>query len=423
MNQTTGTASLDLSFVRAQFPAFAHHETGFWAHLENAGGSYVPRQVVDLLAELFAHFKCQPAWDFGPSVAATEAMDRARTVMAELFNAGQDEIHFGPSTSQNTYVLAHAMRPMWNDGDEIIVTNQDHEANSGAWRRLDRTGITVREWRVDPQTGCLDLADLVPLINQRTRMLAVTHASNIAATINPVREMADMIHAVGGHLVVDGVSYAPHGLTDVKAAGCDVYLYSSYKTYGPHVGMMYTDADLLARMTNQGHYFKQGDPVAYLTPAGPDHAAIGATAGIADYYDELHRHHFGSSTASRFERTRELFDLFGAHEQTVIEPLIDLINAAPDVHLVGAPVADHSVRAPTVAFHTPRQSSESIYRALIDAKVSCGFGNFYAHRLMEALGLDIDDGVVRLSAVHYTTDEEVARACEVLDQVFSSRLG
>jgi len=408
--------TLDVDFVRSQFPSFAHPEVGRWAHLENAGGSYCPHQVVDLVTDLFAHAKCQPSWDFGPSAAATEAMDRSRTVMAELFNAGPDEIHFGPSTSMNTYVLANALRPMWRDGDEIVVTNQDHEANSGAWRRLAQTGIVVKEWQVDPVTGVLDEADLDELITDRTRLVAVCHASNIAATINPIRSVADRVHAVGGHVVVDGVSYAPHGVVDVEELDCDVYLYSAYKTYGPHVGMMYTRASVLEQMTNQGHYFKEGHPGGYLTPAGPDHAMIGATAGVADYYDVLAEHH-GITAASRLERAKALFALFGAHEESLMAPLLQLIGSKDGVSLVGAAEADHQVRAPTIALHSERVSSAAIYRAMIDAEVSCGHGNFYAHRLMAALGLDEDDGVARLSAVHYNTADDIARACAVLDEI------
>lgn len=408
--------TLDLDVVRAQFPSFAHPRTAPWAHLENAGGSYCPVQVVDLVTELFAHAKCQPNWDFGPSATATEAMDRSRAVMAELTNCGEHEIHFGPSTSQNTYVLARAMRPMWNDGDEIIVTNQDHEANQGAWRRLAATGITVKEWRVDPATGLLDEADLDGLITERTRLVAVCHASNISATINPVRSVADRVHAVGGHIVVDGVSYAPHGVVDVADLDCDVYLYSMYKTYGPHVGLMYTRASVLEQMTNQGHYFKEGHPEGYLTPAGPDHAMIGAAAGVADYYDTIASAH-AIDAGSRIERARAVFDLFGAHEEALMAPLLDLIASKADVTLVGAAAPDHTVRAPTVAFHTAKRTSASVYEALIDAQISCGHGNFYAHRLIEALGLDLDDGVVRLSAVHYNTADEIARACQVLDEV------
>nr|NIR34566.1 aminotransferase class V-fold PLP-dependent enzyme [Actinomycetota bacterium]NIS28536.1 aminotransferase class V-fold PLP-dependent enzyme [Actinomycetota bacterium]NIT94001.1 aminotransferase class V-fold PLP-dependent enzyme [Actinomycetota bacterium]NIU17639.1 aminotransferase class V-fold PLP-dependent enzyme [Actinomycetota bacterium]NIU64010.1 aminotransferase class V-fold PLP-dependent enzyme [Actinomycetota bacterium] len=285
------TSALDVGFVRDQFPAFRHPETGRWAHLENAGGSYVPRHVIDLLVDLFSHRKVQPGWDFAASRAAAAAMDRARHVMAATFAADPDHIHFGPSTSQNTYVLAHAMRPMWDEGDEIVVTEQDHEANSGVWRRLASTGIVVKEWPVDPVSGLLDVAALDELVTDRTRLLAMTHASNVAATINPVALVAEKVHSVGGHVVVDGVSYAPHALPDVGELGCDVYLYSAYKTFGPHVGMMYTSPALLEAVPHQGHYFNEADPSTRLTPAGPDHAVIGATAGIVDYHEAVASHH------------------------------------------------------------------------------------------------------------------------------------
>jgi cysteine desulfurase family protein (TIGR01976 family) len=408
--------TLDLDYVRAQFPAFADADVARWAHLENAGGSYAAGQVVDLLTDLFSTAKVQPEWDFGPSKKASAAMARARTAMAATFNADADEIHFGPSTSQNTYVLAQAMRPMWAEGDEIVVTEQDHEANSGAWRRLAATGITVREWHVDPVSGLLDPADLDGLIGERTRLVTMTHASNVAATINPVRRAADLVHAVGGHIVVDGVSYAPHGGIDVAALDCDVYLYSAYKTYGPHVGMMYTRRALLEALTHQGHFFNESHLDTRVTPAGPDHAIIGASAGIVDYYDALHAHHFGDEP-DPVARIASVSSLFAAHESALMAPLVDLLLDRDGVYLVGAPSADATVRAPTIAFHSDGRSSASIYDALIAAEVSCGHGHFYAHRLVSALGLDPDDGVVRVSMVHYNTHAEVARALDVLDSL------
>ncbi|MEZ5165863.1 MAG: aminotransferase class V-fold PLP-dependent enzyme [Acidimicrobiales bacterium] len=230
--------ALDLPFVRSQFAPFSDPERGVWAHLENAGGSYAAEPVVRRLTELFSRSKVQPGWDFAASQAATAAMDEARSRMAPFFNAGPDDIHFGPSTSQNTYVLAQALRPAWSVGDEVVVTEQDHEANSGVWRRLARTGIVVKEWRVDPDTGLLDPDGIDGLLSSRTRLVAMTHASNVAATVNPVASVAEKVHAVGGRVVVVCVSYAPHGAIDVVALQCDVYLYSAYKTYGPHVGMM-----------------------------------------------------------------------------------------------------------------------------------------------------------------------------------------
>ncbi|MEQ8841201.1 MAG: aminotransferase class V-fold PLP-dependent enzyme [Acidimicrobiales bacterium] len=406
--------ALDLEFVRSQFPAFADPETSRWAHLENAGGSYAAGQVIDLLTSLFSTAKVQPSWAFGPSQVATAAMDRARTAMASTFAAQPDEVHFGPSTSQNTYVLAHAMRPMWDEGDEIVVTEQDHEANSGVWRRLAATGIVVRDWTVDPATGLLDPAMLDSLITERTRLVTMTHASNVAATINPVREVADKVHAVGGHLVVDGVSYAPHGGVDVGALGCDVYLYSGYKTYGPHLGLMYVDRALLPQLAHQGHFFNEAKLSTRVTPAGPDHAVIGASAGIVDYYDAVHAHH-GGEAMDPLARIGDVGRRFREHETEIIAPLLGLLAQRDGVRVIGATEADAAVRAPTIAFASERHSSAAVYDALIAAGVSCGHGHFYAHRLVTALGLDPDDGVVRLSVVHYNSTEDVARALSVLD--------
>jgi len=413
------SATLDADFVRGQFPAFSHPETSRWAHLENAGGSYVPRQVIDRFTDLLSFHKTQPNWDFAPSQMATAAIEQSRIAMAATFNADSDEIHFGPSTTQNTYVLSRSMRHGWVDGDEIIVTNQDHEANIGAWRSLAEAGVVVREWSVDPATGLLDIADLEPLINERTRLVAVTHASNVAATINPVRRVADLVHAVGGVVVVDGVSYAPHAPIDVRELDCDIYLYSAYKTFGPHLGMMYTRRSLLESLHHEGHWFNESSLSTRLTPAGPDHVEIGASGGIVDYYEEIHRHHFGEehSGSDLVGRIREVFSLFTAHEQKLMTPLVEFLTNRDGLTIVGSESTDHSVRAPTVAFHSDNVSSANIYRALIDAGISCGHGHFYARRLVEALGLDPEDGVVRLSLVHYNTPADITRAISTLNQI------
>ena len=409
--------SLDLEYVRSHFPAFAHPDSRQWAHLENAGGSYVPKQVISILQDFYTSSKVQPYWNFGPSAKAGEAMDKAVEVIPATFNASPDEVHFGPSTSQNTYVLANALRPDWDLGDNIVVTNQDHEANIGAWRRLEETGIEVREWRVNPETGLLDIGDLTQLICSKTRLVAVTHASNLAATINPLSSIADLIHDVGGLLVADGVSFAPHAAIDVQELNCDIYLYSTYKTYGPHLGLMFTSENISQKVTNQGHFFNADKPTYRLTPAGPDHASVAACAGMVDYYEDIYRHHFQSDSENLRRRLEKVFQLFGEHEEQLMEPLINYILSREDFRLIGTDSTNRTERAPTVAFHSYTKSSEAIYNSLIDAKVSCGHGNFYAHRLTEAVGLNAQDGVVRLSMVHYNTMEEVDRAIDVLQSI------
>ena len=422
---TTPTpVELDVEFVRAQFPAFRHPDSADWIHLENAGGSYVPRQVIDLLHHFYVASKVQPYGPAGPARAAGEAMDRAREVLPATLNADPGEIHFGPSTSQNTYVLARALFEApgsgWGDGDEVIVTNQDHEANIGSWRRLADRGMTVKEWSVDRQTGLLDLGDLAGLLTERTRLVCLTHASNLAATINPVRAAADLAHEAGALVVVDGVSWAPHAAIDVADLDCDFYLYSTYKTYGPHLGLIYSRRSTLEALANQGHFFKRDEPTAWLTPAGPDHAAIAASAGIADYYDDLYRHHFGGSQAGgtsdldRVGRVKAVFDLVADHEERLMAPVLDLLSTK-DVRLIGDPRPSRAIRAPTIAFASTRRSPEAIVDALAAQGIGVGHGDFYARRLVDAL--DLPDGVVRVSMVHYNTVDEVDRTVEALDRL------
>jgi len=251
----------DLDFVRAQFPAFAEPALQGWAFFENAGGSYPAAATVRRLHEFYLRCKVQPYGPYPASRRAGALMDESYERIATCLNVDADEVHFGPSTSQNTCVMANALRPLMQEGDEIVVTNQDHEANSGAWRRLSETGIVVREWRVDPESGHLNLDDLDDLLSARTRLVAFPHASNIVAEINPVAEITARVRQAGAISVVDGVAAAPHGLPDVEALGADVYMFSSYKSYGPHQGVLVVRRALAERAANQGHYFNAGPPL------------------------------------------------------------------------------------------------------------------------------------------------------------------
>lgn len=404
---------LDLAFVRRQFPAFAEPTLEGWAFFENAGGSYPCRQVVRRLTEFYTKTKVQPYAPYPASRRAGALMDEAYQRIATCLNVGDDEVHFGPSTSQNTYVLAQALRPLWAEGDEIVVTDQDHEANSGAWRRLAATGIVVREWTVDPETGHLDPAGLDALLSERTRLVAFPHASNIVGEINPVAEIAAKARTAGAITVVDGVSYAPHGLPDVEALGVDAYLFSSYKTYGPHQGVMAVRRALADKAENQGHYFNAGDIRKRLTPTGPDHAQIAALAGVADYVDALYTHHFTTNLAAD-GRARRVHDLMRGQEIALMRPLLDYLEGRNDIRLIGPRAVE--ARAPTISIHH-RRPGEELAAELAEHRIMAGGGSFYADRLVEALGIDPAHGVLRLSFVHYTAPEEVERLIRALDAV------
>ena len=301
---------------------------------------------------------------------------------------------------------------MWQEGDEIIVTNQDHEANTGVWRRLANTGIVVKEWRVHAESGQLDPADLDALITEKTRMITFPHASNVIAHVNPVAEIAAKAHAVGAITVVDGVSYAPHGFPDVKALGADIYLFSLYKTWGPHLGLMTVKRDLLDRVVNQSHHFNDGAVRKKLLPAGPDHAQVAATAGVAEYLDAVYAHHFDEEVDAA-ERGRRVHDLFQNREKELLSPLLNWLRGRDDLRIVGPD--DPELRAPTVAVLPTKKALAEVYSKLVDKKLMIGNGHFYSAQTLEGMNIPTDVGVLRFSFVHYTNEEEIEQLIGGLD--------
>lgn len=404
--------ALDIEFVRAQFPAFAEPGLDGQAFFENAGGSYTCRQVVDRLARFYTQRKVQPYAPYEASRLAGEEMDEARNRLAALLGVATDELSFGPSTTQNTYVLAQAFRKFMNPGEAIIVTNQDHEANSGPWRRLAEEGIEVREWQIDPQTGHLDTARLEDLLDENVRLVCFPHCSNVVGEINPVAEITAMAHAAGAFVCVDGVSYAPHGLPNVDELGADIYLFSAYKTYGPHQGIMVIRRALGELLPNQAHYFNADCLYKRFTPAGPDHAQVAASAGMADYVDALAAHHGHAGSAA--ETGAFVHDLMRAHEIALLQPLLDAVKDRNNVRLLGPSKAE--TRAPTVALALNR-AAEPVAAQLAEFGIMAGGGDFYAVRALEAMGIDPAEGVLRISFTHYTSKAEVAKLIEALDRV------
>ena len=406
---------LDMTYVRGQFPAFSQSLLNGHAFFENAGGSYPCLPVVERLHRFYTTRKVQPYGPYPGAEAGGAEMDEARARLAALMGVASEELSFGPSTSANTFVLAQAVR-LWLRGKDaaIVVTNQDHEANSGVWRRLADEGIEVREWQIDPDTGHLDLSGLAALLaDGRVKLVAFPHCSNVIAEINPVAEISAMARAAGARTVVDGVSYAPHGLPDFAALGCDVYVFSAYKTYGPHQGIMLISAEFGAELPAQGHWFNAGTLYKRFTPAGPDHAQIAASAGMADYIDGLYAHHFAGK-ADPLARNNAVHDLMRAQEVAVVAPLLDYLAARNDVRLIGP--RDAALRAPTVAVDLGR-AAEPVSVALGQDGIACGAGDFYAVRPIEAMGLDRHTGVLRMSATHYTSAGDVARLIAALDRV------
>ena len=408
---------LDIDYVRAQFPAFSDPLSSKWSFFENAGGSYVPKNVIERLNHFMTSTKVQPYAEFDTSVIAGDNMDQATNLFAEMINANNDEIIIGGSTTMNMYVLSNAMRSLLKPGDEVIVTNQDHEANVGAWRRLSEHGMVLKEWQINSESAELEIDDLKNLLSEKTRIVAVTHCSNIVGSINDLKSIAKLVHEYDAYIVGDGVSYAPHGFPDVKDLDVDFYTFSLYKTYGPHLGLLYGKKEILDTLPNQNHEFLEGDVPYTLNPGGPNHEELSCLVGVYEYFNNLFEHHFPSEDCSVRQKINKINELIADHEKEIANPLLDYLNSRSDIRLIGKKRIENKDRAPTIAFTMYNKSSKDLSSELVKYGIATRNDNFYAWRCLNALGIDVDDGVVRTSMVHYNTQKDVGNLINALKRI------
>ena len=417
----TNIPALDVNFLRAQFPVFEHAEYGQWGYFENAGGSQAPRQVTDAMMQALSLTKVQPYYPYGPSEDLGASMDKATAFMDEMLNVGEGaSIAFGPATTVNTYMMAQAMQSSLKSGDEIIVTNQEHEANAGAWHRMAAAvdGVVLKEWMVDPVTGRLDPADLEALLSDRTRLVAFTHCSNVVGEMNDAAAITAIARKSPARVVIDGVAYAPHRIPDFAAIGADAYLYSAYKTFATHQGVIAVTRDWLAELENQGHFFNGEYLEKRLIPSGPQHAEVSALNGLKEFYEDLYLHHFGSAPAeSAAIWVSAVQDIFHAHEVAICAPLMDFLAEDKRIRLIGPRDFEFGKRAPTISFTVDGVKARDVTAKMAEAKIGASAGHYYAYRLMEALKIEPSEGVVRLSLVGYNTEDEVARCINAIKAV------
>lgn len=406
-------ATLDLDWVRARFPAYDDgNPLGELAFFEAAGGSFPCRAVTDALHEFYTRSKVQPGHPYEPSLRNEEAMAATHRRLAEWMGVAPDEVHVGPSTTQQAYVLATAFREVLGPGDAVVVTDQAHEANAGPWDRLEDVGVELRTWRVDPDSGLLDLDGLAAVLDTDVAVVAFPHVSNLVGDPNDVAGVCAAAHEVGAVAVVDGVAAAPHGLPWIDDLDADVYMFSAYKTFGPHQGVTVVRTDTLEQLPNQGHHFNAHLPHKRLVPAGPDHAQVVALAGVVDYLEDLDAHHHDGQVGDRRDRTHRVHELLRSAERERLAPLLSFLDDRPDVRVLGS--SDPATRLPTVAVEL-RRDARAVAASLGRAGVACGAGHFYAPRLTRAMGAD-HERVLRLSFTHTTAAWEVERAIAQLER-------
>lgn len=411
--------ALDLEFVRSQFPGLSRG----WTFFDNAGGSQIVKGAVERINTFLFEKNVQIGGSYEVSQAAAAALYEARTAAMNLVNAQRpEEIVFGNSTTALLQNLARAMQGQLAAGDEIIVTVSDHESNIGPWDRLQERGVVLKVWPLNPATLTLDLADLAPLMSERTRLVCVTHCSNILGSINPIRDIADFVHARNAKICVDAVAYAPHRAVDVQALDVDYYVFSLYKTYGPHYALMYGRYDLLLELDTLYHYFYGKDKVpGKLEPGNPNYELAYATCGVVDYLVALGEK--AGETGSVREKIEAAFAAITVQENALVERLLRYLRSHNDCEIVGQPVNRDGLRVPTVSFRFDGRDAAELCKAMDAEKIAMRFGDFHSRRLAEYLGLTDQGGMLRVSMVHYNTIEEVDRFTAALDRILAAETG
>ncbi len=414
---TLENIKLDIDYVRSQFPAFKDPLSKDWSFFENAGGSYVPKNVIDKLTEFMTATKVQPYAEYPMSRIAGENMDRATELFAKMINAKNNEILIGGSTSINLYVLSNALKDLISPGDEVIVTNQDHEANISPWRRLKDYGAKIIEWKFNLNDHELKISDLEKLISPKTKILAVTHCSNIVGSVNNLKKISNIAHKNNIIVIGDGVSYAPHGFPNVKELDVDFYTFSLYKTYGPHLALLYGKEEILKNLPNQNHEFLKGQYPYTINPGGPNHEELVSLIGIYDYFENLYNHHFDNTKISILEKIEKINNLISIHEEEIANPILNYIHERKDLNLIGKNKITNKNRAPTISFYSNNKSSKEISNNLLKFNIATRNDNFYAWRCLKYLGIDVDDGVVRLSMTHYNNNIDTEKVIKALKNI------
>jgi cysteine desulfurase family protein (TIGR01976 family) len=407
--------TLDLDWVRAQFPAL----TDELAFFDNAGGSAACVPVIERASAHVRESMVQLGGTHPWSVDATEKVAAGHRAAATLMGGRVEDVALTPSTTASMARLASAFAPALEPGDEIVVTDLDHEANVGAFRRLGegpeaRPGVAVREWRFDEETHTLTEEGLRAVLSERTRLVAFTHCSNVVGALHDVERLAAVAHEVGARVVVDGVAFAPHRRVDVADLGVDAYAFSAYKVYGPHLGLLWVAPGFREELASRNHYFLPTDTAAYqLEPGSASHELAVAIPGIVAYLEALAETHGVSGLDGAF-------DAIAAQEEALVAPLIELLANRSGVRLMGPASADRTTRAPTIAFAVEGVDVSTIPPQLDARGVSLRSGHFYAHRAVKRLGLLDGGGLLRASMVHYNTLGEVERLVTALDEVLPS---
>jgi cysteine desulfurase family protein (TIGR01976 family) len=408
--------TFDVSQVRPQFPSLSQTVNGQPAvFFDGPGGTQVPQQVIDAISNYLIHANANSHGAFATSERTDDTIIAAHAAMADLLGCDPDEVVFGPNMTTLTFAMSRAIGRELKEGDEIVVTRLDHDANVSPWVALEERGVVIRYVDIDVEDCTLDMDDLRHKINERTKLVAIGYASNAVGTINDVAEVTRLAHSVGALSYIDAVHYAPHGPIDVRAIDCDFLACSPYKFFAPHAGTLYSKREHLQRL----HPYKlrpatEELPGRWMTGTQNHEAMAGVTAAI-DYLAELGR---TPGQTSRRQALLSAMHTIRDYERGLAEQLIKGLLEISGLTFYGITDPERfASRTPTVAVriegHTPRELAVF----LGERGIFTWDGNYYALNLSERLGVEESGGMLRIGLVHYNTESEIDRLLALLREI------
>ena len=412
---------LDVANLRRQFPALQDLYNGQPAvFFDNPGGTQVPQRVIDAMVDYLARRNANTHGLFETSKRTDATIAGARQAAADLLGAKPDEIVFGANMTSLAFQLSRSLARELKAGDEVVVTRLDHDANVAPWVAMARdAGVIVQYADVDLETCTLDMEHVRSLITTRTKLVAVGYASNLSGTINDVRTIVQWAKEAGSLSFVDAVQYAPHGLIDVKELDCDFLACSSYKFFGPHVGVLYGKPEHLARLVAYKVRPAEDTPPDRWETGTKNHEGLAGLTGAVDYLADLGSLYGGAMfSAPRRAKLIAAWTEIDRYEQMLIERLIGGLQAIKRVRVYGITNrADWRRRLATVSIRKEGTTPAQLAEALAAENIFAWNGNFYALGISEALGVEESGGVLRLGLVHYNTLDEIDRCLLALDKV------
>jgi cysteine desulfurase family protein (TIGR01976 family) len=405
---------LPVEAIRAHFPALARQHNGkSVAYFDGPGGTQVPQRVVYAITDYLCHHNANTHWNYPTSTETDAALAAARSAFADFFNASPREVVFGNNMTTLTFHVSRALGRQWGPGDEIVVTELDHQANVSPWHALAKErGVTIRTVPFQVESGEIEWAELERAVTARTRLLAIGAASNALGTITSVNDAARLAHAQGALCYVDAVHFAAHQILDVKAMECDFLVCSPYKFYGPHAGALFARADLLAALDVPKVAPASEEIPERLETGTQNHEGIVGSAAAVDFLASL------ASGVTRREKLVCAMSGLHARGELLFARLWNGLTSINGVRCYGPP--PNRPRTPTVSFDVAGVVPAEVARSLAQDGIFASHGNFYATGVAGRLG-HARDGLVRAGCACYTTADEVDRLIEGVRRVASQK--